>query len=301
MTLGERTPVLNLETLNILLTDPALRAQVSRLIANKIKSDVQIMKASAELTRHLIEQSRKGASSDVDRAALRELIKEHLDYYETLVNLSLTFSDRLVERLRGMRGERPPASTPATMELAVPLNATARAPFRLENTRASPVSVTFELTPFVSEDGSELVASTGAFDPPAAQVQPGQDVRVELILPVTGTFKPGHTYFATIAVKGLEAMKIVVRLSVEAPRSAVVEPRNRAQQPANDACVEIERAHAEPATGESQTSASVADSTVVDRPKRRRRREAGGGAKHKPRGAGMKTATRPRTGNKQTS
>jgi hypothetical protein len=262
--------VLNLETLNLLLTDPALRAQVSRLISNKIKSDVQVVKASAELSRQLLDAQRrsgKGNGPAMDPGALRELVKEHLDYYETLVNLSLAFSDRLFERLREQRPEGAASKTAATMQLTVPLNATARAPFRLENNRSTAVSVGFELTPFVSEDGSELVASTGVFDPPAAHVQPGQEARVELILPVTGTFKPGHNYVATISVKGLEAMQIIVRLHVEAPRSSVVEPLG-----ATVAQTEIADSPAQAAPELDAASAQPAPKKSRAQPKRRRRK-----------------------------
>ena len=214
--------MLNLNVLRQLLADPALRGQISRLISNKVRADAKSLEANALLSRQLIElagRARRGERSDSD-GVLRQLVKEHLDYYETLVNLTLAFNQRLADQLNGVAQQTPTdsAATVTTMRLAVPLGTTVRAPFRLENNRATPIAVGFEMTPFVSESGSEFVSAEVAFDPPLLRLEPGQEGRVELIVVVAPGFTVGSTYLATITLTGLDATQLLVRLVVEAPR-----------------------------------------------------------------------------------
>jgi hypothetical protein len=106
------------------------------------------------------------------------------------------------------------------MNLAAPLNVVLRAPFHLENNKSAPIAVGFEITPFVSEDGAQLVNADVAFDPPSLELRPGQEEKIELILPVGGGFRPTVAYFATVTVTGLDATQLLVRLLVEEPLAA---------------------------------------------------------------------------------
>ena len=224
--------MLNLQVLNQLLSDQALRTQVSRIIANKIKADVQSLEANAELSRRLIEAGRRSlragmAAAPAGETMLKQVVQEHLDYYETLVNMTLAFNQRLLDTLRrpeAANGGEAGRRGALAMELAAPLHATVRAPFRLANNRAAPITVSFEATPFVSEDGSQLVSAEAAFDPPAIELAPGQEAKVDFILPVARGFTPGATYFSTISAVGMTGMQIVVRLKVEAPAAEAPAP-----------------------------------------------------------------------------
>lgn len=216
--------MLNLNVLRQLLGDPALRGQISRLVSNKVRADAKSLEANALLSRQLIElagRARRGEQRDSD-GVLRQLVKEHLDYYETLVNLTLAFNQRLADQLKGVADAAASGAgaTVTTMRLAVPLGTTVRAPFRLENNRATPIAVGFEMTPFVSESGSEFVSAEVAFDPPLLRLEPGQEGRVELVIVVAPGFTIGTTYLATITLTGLDATQLLVRLTVETPREA---------------------------------------------------------------------------------
>lgn len=223
--------MLNLQTLTGILRDEELRRKLTRVTSAKIKADIKALQANAELSRHLVEgavRSRpQGAPADGEKA-FKSLINEHLDYYSTLIDLSAAFSDRLLARLAAMKKDAAAAgaaSSALTMNLRGPVGATLRAPFEIENNRPEPVTALFRLTPYVSEDGSQLVAANHAFDPPQAVVPAGGKLRVMFVQPITEGFAAGREYLATVSVDGLDAMQIVVRLHVDA---TAAEPQGEA-------------------------------------------------------------------------
>jgi hypothetical protein len=226
--------LLNLDILTKLLNDRALRGQVSRLIAGKVRADAKSLELGSLLSRQLLEMAarRRSDEAPANEPMLRELIKEHLDYYETLVNQMLTFNQRMLDRLQGLGSANGPASAPQTMRLRAPLHATLRAPFRLENNRTSPIAVGFEITPFVSESGAEFVSTDVAFDPPSLELKPGQEARIDLVIAVAQGFTSGTAYYATITVKGLEHTQLLVRLQVDPPQTEV-QPAPPATVPAS--------------------------------------------------------------------
>ena len=209
--------VVNLDILTQLLNDRELRGQVSRLLANKVRADVKSLETNGLLSRQLLQAAARSQRGDapVNGAALRAVVKEHLDFYESLVNQTLAFNQRLAERLHGLGAPVEPAPAQATMRLQAPLHSTVRAAFRLENNRDVAIVVGFEITPFVSEAGSGIVSTDVAFDPPTAELKPGQETKIEMSIAVAAGFAPGTTYLATVSVKGLEATQLLVRLTVQ--------------------------------------------------------------------------------------
>jgi hypothetical protein len=209
--------VVNLDILTQLLNDRELRGQVSRLLANKVRADVKSLETNGMLSRQLLQAAARAQRGDaaVNGAALRAVVKEHLDFYESLVNQTLAFNQRLAERLHGLGAPVETAPAQATMRLQAPLHSTVRAAFRLENNRDTAIVVGFEITPFVSEAGSGIVSTDVAFDPPTAELKPGQETKIEMSIAVAAGFAPGTTYLATVAVKGLEATQLLVRLTVQ--------------------------------------------------------------------------------------
>jgi hypothetical protein len=260
--------MLNLQTLAGILRDEELRQKLTRVTSAKIKADIKALQANAELSRHLVEgavRSRpQGGPADGEKV-FKSLINEHLDYYSTLIELSAAFNDRLLARLAAMKKDAAAAGSAAsalTMNLRGAVGTTLRAPFEIENNRPDPVTALFRLTPYVNEDGSQLVAANHAFDPPQAVVPPGSKLRVTFVQPVTEGFTAGREYLATISVDGLDAMQIVVRLHVDAAAAA---------------------SHGE-ATGEAAATGSPAaqePSPEQTKPDTRRRRSQGTGAAKK--------------------
>lgn len=233
--------MLNTQTLMQLLTDPHLREQIGRLLRRKIQADASTLEANAYMSRQLLALVRKTKSGTEAARALRNVIKEYLDFCETLVNLQFNFNNTLMEKLRTISDSDMATPSPATVAivLAAPRNTTARVSFRIENTRRSPISVAFETTPFVSEDGTQLIPPDIAFDPPSLKLQPEQEAKIELILQVGEQFKPDITYLATVTVRGLDAPNLLIRLHVEADRKEAESPQAPADLNAPDEAAQI--------------------------------------------------------------
>lgn len=203
-----------LASLGAIVADPELRRMFGQLASRKIKADLKTIEAHSELSRQLAAARRRPGD---DGAALRRIVREHLEYYGTLIDLSHSFHQRLIDLLSELSkgGSAEPAINGLTMLLKAPKGATVRAPFKITNNRSDSITVTCRSSPFVSEDGTQLIASRIAFLPPGADIAPGSEEVFEVIVPIGPDFAPGRTYLATLAAEGLEAMEIVLRLEVE--------------------------------------------------------------------------------------
>jgi hypothetical protein len=226
--------MLDLQALAGLLRDEELRQKLTRVASTKIKADIKSLQANAELSRRLIEprlRLRDGTDPAEHQRLLKAIVNEHLDYFGTLIELSAAFSDRLLTMLAALEKDTAGTITPPalTMNLKGPLGGTLRAPFEIENNRLDPITAVFRLTPYVSEDGSQLVAANHAFDPPQAVVPPSGKMRVLLVQPIAEGFTAGRDYLATISVEGLDAMQILVRLRVEPPAVSTPTPASAAE------------------------------------------------------------------------
>jgi hypothetical protein len=202
--------MLGLEGLGAIIGDPELRQRVGQLAARKIKADLKVLEAQAELSRRLVSAKR---GPGPEGAELKRIIQEHLDFYGALIDLSNSFHQRLLDSLKPAGAEA--AVNGLTLDLKAPPGATLRAPFRISNNRAEPISVTCRASAFVSEDGATMVESRIAFLPPGADIAPGASETFEAIVPVGAGLVPGQTWLATLRADGVEALEILVRLRVE--------------------------------------------------------------------------------------
>ncbi|WP_205479498.1 hypothetical protein [Sphingomonas arenae] len=213
-----------LENLGAVIADPDLRGLLRSVITRKINSDLKTIQAHAELSRRLSASRRMNGNGETE--TLKRIVKDHLEYYGTLVDLSLSFHQRLLDMLaetsRGKAVE--PAINGLTLAMSAPRGATVRAPFKIANNRTEPIQVTCRSSPFIREDGSQMIASQIAFLPPSAEIAGGSEEVFEIILPVGNDFAPGNTYLATISTEGFEAVDIVIRLAVEGDARETVPP-----------------------------------------------------------------------------
>ena len=209
--------MLGLDNLGAILSDPELRALFKSVATRKVNADLKTLQAHSELSRRLAKDFRGAAGGQ--SGALRQIVKEHLEYYGTLVDLSHNFHQRLLDTLaqsaRGAASE--PAINGLTLAVKAPQGSTLRAPFKISNKRAEPIHVFCKASPFVSQDGTQMIASNIAFSPPGAEIAPGAEEIFEAILPIGPDFVPGKLYLATLSAEGFEPMSIVVRLQVEPP------------------------------------------------------------------------------------
>jgi len=204
-----------LENLGAVIGDPELRRLLKSVVTRKINADLKTIQAHAELSRRLSASRRTNGDGEAD--ALKRIVRDHLEYYGTLVDLSLSFHQRLIDMLAETAKGKPaePAINGLTLAVTAPKGATVRAPFKIANNRAEAIQVTCRASPFVREDGSQMIASRIAFSPPGAEIAAGSEEIFEVILPVGPDFAPGETYLATLSTEGFDAVEIVVRLKVE--------------------------------------------------------------------------------------
>ena len=240
--------MINFDILRQLVSDPELRGQVTRILTNKVRTEVKGFETSALLSRHLLEAASRTqrGESQANGTELRSLIKEHLNFYEILINQTMDFNLRLAEKLNRLSSPGRASQAPDHLQLSGAVNSTARVAFRIENSRREPIEATFEITPFCNENGSEFVAPEIAFDPPALALKPGQEAKVQLLVVISDTFKPHNTYLATLSVKGLEGTQLLIRLHVQEPVQA--------RSPAPASAAASGAAEAGPASGTSKAA-----------------------------------------------
>lgn len=218
--------MIGLQSIGAILSDPELRKMLGKVASRKISADLKTLEAHAELSRRLSDNRQNARLGNAD--ALKHIIREHLEYYETLVELSYTFHERLLHLLQemGRGGDAGAVINGLTLNLSAPVGAIVRAPFKVTNNRAEAISVTCRASPFVSEDGSQLIASPVGFDPPGGEIQAGSEQTFEAVIAVSPDFRTGRTYLATLSADGIEAMQIVTRLTIEEspPKAAEAPP-----------------------------------------------------------------------------
>jgi hypothetical protein len=234
------------------LTDPKLRKQISRLLTQKTYADSLTAEALAYLARQLIGVVWKTKSGTAAANVLHGAISDYLIFCETLVDLQLNFSKSLLKKLETVSDTARPAPATVTMNLAAARDGIARGSILVENTRSAAIFVDFETTPFVSEDGSQLVAAEMVFDPAAVELQPEQEAKIEFILKVGEQFKSGTTYLATVTIRGLDAPNLLIRLLVEPAQSDAASPSPSAQSESVETTV-AKRTRAKPGPPKSKT------------------------------------------------
>ena len=112
------------------------------------------------------------------------MIKQYLDFSENLVSRHFEFNKALMEKLQALTSSAAPAPTTVTMNLSAAPVSAVKMPFRIENAQSAAISVAFETSAFISEDGSQRVTAEIAFDPPSLELQSKQEAKIELILQV---------------------------------------------------------------------------------------------------------------------
>lgn len=213
--------MLGLEELESLVNDSELRDLFMRVSSRKVTADLKMLQANAELAARLSDRSRRD-----DSGPLKQIVREHLEYYNVLVEISLNFYQRVIDMLaeeaRDSAGEPTIHGNRLTVRAAA--GGVVRTPFVVRSDRATPVVVVCHASPFVSEDGSQLIPSNASFAPNSAEIGAGGEQRFELILSVGSGFTAGRAYLATVSPEGLDEAQIVVRLEVDDNAKAAAPP-----------------------------------------------------------------------------
>lgn len=207
--------MIGLQSIGAVLSDPELRKMFADVASRKVKADLKTLEAHAELSRRLADNRQNARFAE--NGALKRIVRQHLEYYGTLIQMSYSFHDQLLHSLKDMggRGDGEAAINALTLSLSAVPGATVRAPFKVSNNRPEPITVTCRASPFVSEDGTQLIGTPVAFDPPGAEIAPGSEQIFTAIIAIGPDFRVGRTYFATLSAEGIDSMQIITRLTIE--------------------------------------------------------------------------------------
>ncbi len=165
--------------------------------------------------------------------SVRDAAEASLRYYGRMGGLALELAETLVPSLSGLRpavvrSSAPPAE-PASAESprgqTIVIEAAAGrnglGVFMVENTTGRKVSGPLGVSSFADESGRE-VQPTVRFSPDVVSLEPGDQVLVQVVAGVDGTFEPGVRYGAEISIPELAAagIPLVVQRRAARPRKA---------------------------------------------------------------------------------
>ena len=219
--------------LGAILGDPEVRRMVGDLVGRKLKADLEALRGGAEVLGRF-RMTQNGPPALPGEGVIRDLVRLQLEYYGALIDMTAEFHER-TRALLG--GEAPPgapdeAGRDPEMRLSGPPGSTVRSAFRVENTTTTPMSVELVASPLRREGTDEEAHPAVAFDPPRAELTPGQEAQVAVILPVAKDMVPGAVYHGTISAAGVDSVRIAVRLDVEAPPKGPAAKTPAAKKPA---------------------------------------------------------------------
>ena len=160
--------------------------------------------------------------------AVRKLMQINYDYYMSLMNTYLDFSERAFNAsLQGAKGEAASAArrgeeisaAPATKNKNIDLHFDAKKrglqkqAFVVANKNPQDVEVSFEISELICEDGETRTAAPVTFEPDRFVLKPGDEQVIECRLKLTKTLKAGLQYVALARVVGFE--DLFVRLLID--------------------------------------------------------------------------------------
>lgn len=161
---------------------------------------------------------------------VRDAAEASLRYYGRMGGLVLELAEALVPSLSGLRPEvvrsSPPAASAATdsprgqtIVIEAAAGRSGLGVFMVENTTGKKVSGPLGVSSFADESG-RVVTPTVRFSPDVVSLEPGDQVLVQVVAGVDGTFEPGVRYGAEISIPELAAagIPLVVRRRAARPK-----------------------------------------------------------------------------------
>jgi hypothetical protein len=216
----------SLPGLGFLRDDPDLRALISDVATQKLKADLKALEAYAQLAGKLTDNRRREDAGGI----LKRILREHLQFYRTLVELSHGFHQRLIDELdESDRGKAAPVNG-AKLAVAAPAGGTGRGRFTVVNVRQEAVLVVCRISPFVCADGSRLLAPDVVFEPASASIDAGSELTFTVAVSVPSHFAVGERYLANISADGVDEFHVLLELAVDppGPPEAAAAPDRRA-------------------------------------------------------------------------
>lgn len=150
---------------------------------------------------------------------VRDLMQLSLNYYSILLDMSVDFTNRMLDQaLQPSAREAPPepaappppssGGTRFELNLSGQQGQTVASPFVVENKQAQAADVSFEITEFISEDGTTRFRAPVEFAPERFELEPGTEQVVQCRMSLGAEFVPGRRYMALVRVTGFPGMEI---------------------------------------------------------------------------------------------
>jgi len=209
----------NIEALSTVIKDTKLQGQLAAVMRRFVEAEILGTRALNAMVINLVK------TDDQSGERFRSFIERHAEFYGDLVERSLVFHQGVLDTLKedsNRQNNAIDASTQPDLSLNITCikGETCRTPFKVTNSYSEPITVSLRATPFVSQDGDELISGAVSFDPPNCQIGSNGEVVIDAIISTEQNFKAGNTYLATLFVEGAIAMRIVAKMNVTRKRRA---------------------------------------------------------------------------------
>ena len=191
----------------------------------------QLTPSSAGLPdfRKLQERYVEFASSE-GAAALRKFSQLSSDYYTALLSTGMNLSE---EFYRQIYQPKPPQAAPVQRPVAPArelvftglIGSTASRAFVISNRTNQPAKVSFELSEFVKDRGSEKVRLDAQLTPGSLDLAGQSERTIDCSVPLTEALEPGCEYRAVLRVIGFPDMNIGLLVKAESAPPTKEKPR----------------------------------------------------------------------------
>jgi hypothetical protein len=169
-------------------------------------------------------------ASSEGAAAFRKLSQLSADYYTALLNTGMNLSE---EFYRQVCQTKPPPAAPVhrpeaparELVLTGPIGSTASGAFVISNRTNQPVTVSFEISEFVKDHGSEKVRLDTQLTPGSLDLAARSERTVDCSVPLTEALEPECEYRAVLRVIGFPDMTIGLLVKARSAGPANAEPR----------------------------------------------------------------------------
>jgi hypothetical protein len=202
-------------------------AGFSELATRFMTENVQIWQRCAEAVSRF--SRREGRGTDFGRQTagfalneggefIRNLVQLNLDYYSALWEMSVDFTNRVLDQVLQVPSEKsspqpsapvvPSGDTRFELVFSGQTGHTSSSSFVVQNKNEKGVEVSFEITEFVSEDSSTRFRIPVEFIPDQFALEPGAEQVVQCRVLLEPEFVPGRRYTALVRVIGFPEMGI---------------------------------------------------------------------------------------------
>jgi len=175
--------------------------------------------ANGEIDEQTVREEYMRFTREETTGYIRKLASLSLNYYNKLIEIKCTYTDRFFDHILGIAvgvdASSPKASPPQRLEMElrgfVGQNITSS--FVVENKRTERVEISFLVSEFAGPTGTAPFRPPLQLKPPRFTLDPREEYAVTLMLPLLPElFAPGQHYTANIIVRGYDDMELILNV-----------------------------------------------------------------------------------------